>query len=82
MTTRAISGRVKGKLQAAGYDSDRLTAHSLRHSAVTLARLAGQDLEEVQQFARHANIATTLIYDHAIDKSKNQCAATVADAIF
>ena len=82
MTTRAISGRVKSKLQAAGYDSDRLTAHSLRHSAVTLARLAGQDLEEVQQFARHANIATTLIYDHAIDKSKNQCAATVSDAIF
>ncbi len=82
MTTRAISGRVKSKLQAAGYDSDRLTAHSLRHSAITLARLAGQDLEEVKHFARHANIATTLIYDHAIDKSKNQCAATVSDAIF
>ena len=82
MTTRAISGLVKTHLTEAGYNSDRLTAHSLRHTAVTLSLLAGKNLEEVQQFARHANIATTMIYNHALDLAKNSCSEAVASAIF
>lgn len=82
MTTRAISGIVKERLQGAGYDSSRLTAHSLRHTAVTLSLLAGKDITEVQQFARHANIATTMIYNHALDKAKNSCSEAIAKAIF
>lgn len=82
MSTRSISAVAKERMQAAGYDSERLTAHSLRHTAVTLSLLAGKDITEVQQFARHANIATTMIYNHALDKSKNSCSAAIADAIF
>jgi integrase/recombinase XerC len=82
MTTRSISGIVKAKLVNAGYDSSRLTAHSLRHTAVTLSLLAGKDIAEVQQFARHKNLATTLIYAHNIDRAKNNCEATIAKAIF
>lgn len=81
MTTRSISGAIKKAMQQAGYDSDRLTAHSLRHSAVTLALLNGQPLEEVQAFARHSNINTTMIYSHAIDLASNKCSNAVADAI-
>lgn len=82
MSTRSISGIVKGHLQAAGFDSEKLTAHSLRHTAVTLSLLAGKNLAEVQQFARHANIATTQIYNHALDKAKNGCSEAIAKAIF
>lgn len=82
MTTRAISGIVKAHLQAAGYSSDKLTAHSLRHTAVTLSLMGGQSLQEVQQFARHANIATTTIYAHNIERAKNKCEEVVAAAIF
>lgn len=82
MTTRAISGVVKEHLREAGYDSDKLTAHSLRHTAVTLSLLAGRDITEVQQFARHANIATTMVYNHALDKAKNGCSEAIAKAIF
>lgn len=84
MTTRAISGIVKAHLIGAGYNSDRITAHSLRHTAVTLSLLAGRPLEEVQQFARHANIETTMIYNHALDKEKAKqgCADAIARAIF
>ena len=82
MTTRTISGIVKSRLQQAGYDSSRLTAHSLRHTAVTLSLLAGKDIAEVQQFARHANITTTMIYNHALDKAKNGCSEAIANAIF
>ena len=82
LTTRSISGMVKERMRAAGYDSARLTAHSLRHTAVTLSLLAGKDITEVQQFARHANLATTMIYNHALDKAKNSCGEAVAAAIF
>jgi len=82
MTTRAISGIAKSAMREAGYDSDKLTAHSLRHTAVTLSLLAGRPLEEVQQFARHANIATTMIYNHALDKAKNGCSEAITKAIF
>lgn len=82
ISTRSISGTVKARMKAAGYDSDRLTAHSLRHTAVTLSLLGGNTLQEVQQFARHADISTTTIYAHNLDKAKNNCSGTVADSIF
>lgn len=82
MTTRAISGLVKKALVNAGYDSDRLTAHSLRHTAVTLSLLAGNDIREAKQFARHSNTNTTEIYAHDLDREKNNCAQSVADLIF
>jgi len=82
ISTRTISGIVKNALKNAGYDSDKLTAHSTRHTAVTLALMGGQKLEEVQQFARHKNLATTLIYAHNLDRAKNNCEATIAKAIF
>lgn len=82
MSTRSISGVCKKRMQDAGYDSERLTAHSLRHTAVTLSLLAGRPLEEVKQFARHANLETTLIYAHHLDKAANKCAEAVSDAIF
>lgn len=82
MTTRSISGTVKSILVNAGYDSDRLTAHSLRHTAVTLSLIGGSSLEEAQQFARHTNIATTQIYAHNLDRMSNKCSRTIAGAIF
>lgn len=81
LSTRSISGIVKARMKAAGYDSDRLTAHSLRHTAVTLSLLAGKDITEVQQFARHANIETTMIYNHALDAAKNSCAEAITASI-
>lgn len=82
LSTRAISGIVKTRLINAGFNSARLTAHSLRHTAVTLSLLAGKNIAEVQQFARHANITTTMIYNHALDKAKNSCGEAIAQAIF
>lgn len=82
MTTRSVSGIAKACMIEAGYNSERLTAHSLRHTAVTLSLLSGRSLEEVQQFARHANIQTTLIYSHALDQAKNKCSEAISNAIF
>lgn len=82
ISTRTVSGIVKTALKNAGYDSARLTAHSLRHTAITLALLAGREITEVQQFARHANLNTTMIYNHALDQAKNGCSDAISNAIF
>ena len=82
MSTRSISGICKAAMVGAGYNSSRLTAHSLRHTGVTLALLNGVSLEETMEFARHANVATTMIYAHHLDKAKNRGAEAVANAIF
>lgn len=82
LTPRSISSIVKGRLIAAGYNSERVTAHSLRHSAVTLSLIGGLPLEEVQQFARHRNISTTQIYAHNLERAKNRSEETIAASIF
>jgi integrase/recombinase XerD len=71
MTTRSLSRIAKGAMIEAGIDSKRLTAHSLRHTAITTARRAGASLQEVKTMARHADINTTLIYSHNIDRETN-----------
>lgn len=81
LTTRSISRIVKEALKEAGLDSSRLTAHSLRHTAVTQALLAGNTLQTVQQFARHSNINTTLIYAHNLEKQNNPCSESLASRL-
>jgi len=70
LTTRTLRRIIKDRLRAIGIDSERLTAHSLRHTGITLALQAGATIQEAQALARHANINTTLIYAHNIDRIK------------
>lgn len=82
LTTRTVSGVCKKAFAVAGYISSRLTAHSLRHSAITISLMAGQSLQEVQAFARHSNIATTTIYAHNVNRLKSQCENLIEGVIF
>ena len=68
LTTRSVSRIVKDKLQASGLDDKRLTAHSLRHTAVTFSLIGGASIQEAQTLARHSDINTTLIYAHNLDR--------------
>lgn len=68
MTTRTVSRIVKDAMRRAGISSARLTAHSLRHTAVTFALLGGATVQEAQAMARHASIQTTMIYAHNLDR--------------
>lgn len=82
LTTYSISRLAKSAMRSNGFNSAKLTAHSLRHSAVTLALLGGQTLAEVQAFARHSNIATTQIYSHAVNRLNSMCENVISDMIF
>ena len=68
LTVRSISRIVKEAMREAGIDSDRLTAHSLRHSAITFSLLGGATIQEAQSLARHTSILTTTIYAHNINR--------------
>lgn len=82
MTTRSISRVAKDSLINVDLISDRLTAHSFRHTAATLNLLNGGTVEETQQLLDHANINTTLIYSHALERAKNNSEKRIAKAIF
>ena len=71
LTVRSISRIAKSALRAIGIDDERYTAHSLRHTAITFSLLGGATERDAQQMARHANIATTMLYSHDIDRIKH-----------
>ena len=82
ISTRTLRGIVKDNLRKCGLDSDRLTAHSLRHTAANIALANGTPIREVQQLLRHSNVNTTMIYIDELDRAKNTSEANIAKAIF
>jgi integrase/recombinase XerD len=82
LTTCSVSTIVKNAMKEAGYNSPRLTAHSLRHSTATLNLLNGGTLEETQQLLRHSKISTTMVYLHHLERINNDSEKRVASSIF
>lgn len=82
MTTRSVSRIAATHMAESGLKTDRITAHSLRHTAATLNLLNGGTVEETQQMLGHKSITTTLIYSHALERIKNESENRVACAIF
>ena len=80
LTTTSISRIIKKALRDGGYDSPRLTAHSLRHSAATVALKNGASLREVQDLLRHKNIAVTQVYLHELNSIENPASNIAASA--
>lgn len=80
MTTRTISRLVKDAYRAQGIESPHITAHSLRHTAVTLSLVGGATVQEAQAMARHANISTTMVYAHNLERMEAKAESAI-DAI-
>jgi integrase/recombinase XerD len=68
LTTRTVSRIIKAAFAKHGINSARLTAHSTRHTAATMALLAGADLQETRDMLRHSSINTTMVYAHNIKR--------------
>lgn len=80
LSNRARGGRlslvamrhiIKDYFARAGVVGKNKTTHSLRHTAITNAVRHGAPVQKVQSMARHANIATTMIYFHETDRVEN-----------
>lgn len=72
IATTTISTMLKRAMQQAGFDSERITAHSLRHTAGTNVQELTGNLYLTQQYMRHANPATTEIYLHNDTEKQEQ----------
>lgn len=68
LTTRSIRRIVKRQLRKAGLDSRKLSAHSLRHTAATIALQNGADIVSIKDMLRHTNISTTMVYAHNVNR--------------
>ena len=82
LSSDMVSRIVKNRMRQAGFDSHRLTAHSLRHTAITLALLGDVSLQEAKDFARHKDINTTLVYSHNLELESNRASQIIAETIF
>lgn len=82
LTEPSISRIVKNRLVNAGYDTHRITAHSLRHTSVSFLLEAGATLQEAQHHARHCDPKTTEIYAHNLDQRKDHSEQRIYDYIF
>ncbi len=71
LSTRHIRRRITYYLKKAGVKTPKTSAHSLRHSFVTLAIEGGASLLEAQAAARHRSIQTTMIYFHEHGRLSN-----------
>ena len=74
-----ISTMLKKAMQEAGYNSERLTAHSLRHTAGTAVMEMTGNLYAAQKYMRHSNPATTELYLHNNTEKQE---ATIAQQLY
>lgn len=70
LTIYSLSRIIKERLRGAGFDSKRITAHSLRHTFGVLSMQAGASLYEVQLAMRHTAPTTTQLYLGDIERIK------------
>ena len=78
----SVSQILKKRLKAAGYDSRRVTAHSGRHTSVTLLLESGATLQEASMHARHSSIQITTTYAHNLKKRDLHSAQRIENYLF
>ena len=78
---RAIVDRYLVECNLKHTDGRTLSAHSLRHTAGTLALRTGSDLRQVQDLLGHADPRTTSIYAHVGDRWEQNPGASIEEKL-
>lgn len=77
-----ISTMLKQAMKEAGFDSERITAHSLRHSAAQAAlQASGNNIYTAQKYLRHSSPQTTEIYLHE-DERTERAERAIAQGVY
>lgn len=69
INVQTVKWLVKKYLGLAGLDTEKYSAHKLRHTAATLMYQNGVDVRTLQTILGHSNLDTTMIYTHLADES-------------
>lgn len=81
MSRQAASNRVQWLAVKAGIADKRITPHSLRHTATTLALSAGVHMRDVAALMGHSSMETTARYDRANRLRDNPAAVALGRII-
>ena len=84
LSRRSIRAIIDGYLVATNLKHQNgrtLSAHSLRHTAGTLALRTGSDLRQVQDLLGHADPRTTSIYAHVGDRWEHNPGASIEEKL-
>lgn len=82
ITKESLSQILKNRFRDAGYDTPKITAHSLRHTSNTMLYKSGADLYKVQMHARHKDPKTTEIYIHQVERETSTDELDIYNQIF
>lgn len=80
IATTTISTMLKQAMVEAGYSSERLTAHSLRHTTgQAVMEITGKNIYQAQMYMRHSSPKTTEIY---LENDTTEQDADIADKLY
>ncbi len=68
-------------LRGAMSTAKKLTPHTLRHSAATIALTQGTDLATVAELLRHSDLNTTRLYLHLVDTRRREAVQRLATTV-
>lgn len=75
ISVQTVKWLVKKHLGEAGLDTQKYSAHKLRHTAATLMYQNGVDIRTLQNILGHTSVNTTMIYTHIEDSNLREAAA-------
>ena len=82
LTKQSLSQILKNRFRASGYDSNKLSSHSIRHTTATLLLKSGASLYETQYHLRHKDPKTTEIYINLNSKELNTSEQDIYNQVF
>lgn len=82
ITKETLSQIIKSRFRDSGYDSNKLTAHSIRHTTATLLLKSGADIYKTQHHLRHQDPKTTEIYININNKEQDTSELDIYNQVF
>lgn len=82
ITKETLSQIIKNRFRYSGFNSKKLTAHSIRHTTATLLLKSGADIYKTQHHLRHQDPKTTEIYINMNNKEQDTSELDIYNQVF